>query len=326
MVFFARRQLRPVLTVLALVIAGLVVVPGHAVPGHAAAAPQWRYTMVAFSNDSARDLDVYESSDGTDYRLLRTAAYRPPAGFVRDASILRHTDGNYYIAYTTANGASIGIARSADRLTWEHVTDHKVPFCCALLPGTGDGTGPDIPVLDRLPGFKRGPSLSPFTTKAWAPEFVVDGGRVHLLVSMSTGGGFVPYLLTATDPSLTRWTHPVPLQGLNADRIDTTVVKVGSTFHAFVKNETKKVIEHATAPALIGPYTPAPAGDWGTLVEGPAVVQLPNGHWRLYLDSYRDGRYLYSDSSDAMRSWSKAKELPGVSGAARHFGVLREPA
>ena len=243
---------------------------------------------------------------------------------MRDASLIRHTDGNYYIAYTTANGASIGIARSADRLTWEHVVDHRVPFCCALLPGTGDGKGPDIPLLDRLPGFKRGPSLSPFTTKAWAPEFVVDDGRVNIIMSMSTGGGFVPYLLTATDPSLTRWSRPVPLQGLTADRIDTTVVKIGATYHAFIKNETKKVIERATAPALIGPYTVAPAGPWGDKVEGPAVVQLPNGHWRLYLDAYQAGKYVYSDSADGMRTWSSPKELPQISGTVRHVGVLRE--
>ncbi|WP_051139512.1 arabinofuranosidase [Gordonia hirsuta] len=293
----------------------------------AADAPaEWRYTMVAFSNASARDMDVYESSDGTVFRLLKRAAYRPPAGYVRDASLLRHTDGQYYVTYTTADGANIGFARSTDRLTWEFLGNHPTPLCCALLPGTGDGTGPVNPLgITGSAGWQDGPSLSPFTTKAWAPEFVVDGGRTHLIMSMSTGGGFVPYLLTARDSSLRNWSVPIPLQGLGADRIDTTVVKVGATYHAFVKNETKKVLEHATAPALRGPYTFVEPGPWGELVEGPSVTALPNGHWRLYFDAYKSGKYLYSDSADGMKTWSEPQELPGVSGTVRHFSVLREP-
>ena len=307
-----------------LAVVGLLV----ATPGSSAAAPgQWRYTMVAFSNASARDMDVYTSTDGTDFQLAERSAYRPSSGFVRDPSILRHTDGQYYLTHTTADGANIGFARSSDRITWTPMPSWPVPFCCAFLPGTGDGRGPVNPLgINGSAGFEDGPSLSPFTTKAWAPEWFVDGGRVHIIMSMSTGGGFVPYLLTATDSSLQHWSWPVPLDGLGADRIDTTVVKVGSTYHAFTKNETEKVIEHAVAPTLRGPYSFVTPGDWGTLVEGPAVTQLPNGDWRLYLDAYKEGKYLYSDSTDGMKTWSSVKELPGLSGTVRHFGVLREPA
>ncbi len=148
-------------------------------------------------------------------------------------------------------------------------------------------------------GFSDGPSLSPFVTKAWAPEWFVDGDRVNVILSMSTGGGFVPYLMTALEPSLRLWSPPVPLAGIGADHIDTTVVKVGSTYHAFTKNETKKVVEHAVAPSVTGPYSFVPPGNWGgSLVEGPAVVQLPSGDWRIYLDAYTEGKYLYSDSTD----------------------------
>ncbi|GAB06821.1 arabinofuranosidase [Gordonia amarae] len=288
--------------------------------------PQWRYTMVGFSGSSARDLDVYESVDGTDYQVVRQAAYRPPSGYVRDPSIIRHADGWYYLTYTTADGANIGFARSRDRVAWEHLRNHPLPLCCAFLWGTGDGKGPSNPIFTGSAGFKDGPSLSPFTTKVWAPEWFVDGDRVHVIVSMSTGGGFVPYLLTARDSSLRSWSWPIPLAGIGADHIDTTVVKVGSAYHAFTKNETKKVIEHAVAPAVKGPYTFVSPGKWGTLVEGPAVVQLPDGNWRLYLDSYTRKRYLYSDSTDGLSTWSPPKELPRLSDTVRHVGVLREPA
>lgn len=300
------------------VLGGLLVAPSTS-----GAAPSLQYTMVAFSNDSDRDMDVYGSADATQFQSLQQAAYRPPSGLVRDPSIFRSTDGFYYLTYTTGD-ASIGFARSEDRVNWTSLGNHPLPLCCAFLPGTGDGVG-----LVNLPGTgsagsSDGPSLSPFTTKAWAPEWFVEGDTVNLIVSLSTGGGFVPYLMTALDNSMQRWSMPVPLVGLGADRIDTTVVKVGSTYHAFTKNETKKFVEHAVASSLAGPYSFVPPGNWGTMVEGPAVVQLPDGAWRIYLDAYTEGKYLYSDSGDGLNTWTPVKELPGVSGSVRHIGVMRE--
>ena len=73
--------------------------------------------------------------------------------------------------------------------------------------------------------------------------------------------------------SLRAWGPPIPLSGLGADHIDTTVVKVGSTYHAFTKNETKKVVQHAVSSSLYGPYRFISPGDWGTFVEGPAVIR-----------------------------------------------------
>lgn len=307
-----------------LAVAGLVV----AAPGISSAAPpDWQYTMVAFSNSSDRDMDVYKSSDGTDFQPVGLSAYRPPSGLVRDPSIFRNTDGFYYVTYTTGGGTNIGFARSSDRINWTFLGNWPVPFCCALLPGTGDGTGSSSPPgSSGSAGFSDGPSLSPFTTKAWAPEWFVEGGRVNVILSMSTGGGFVPYLMTALEPSLRLWSPPVPLAGIGADHIDTTVVKVGSTYHAFTKNETKKIVEHAVASSVTGPYRFVAPGNWGSMVEGPAVAQLPNGDWRIYLDAYKDGKYRYSDSTDGMSTWLPVKDLPGVSGTVRHIGVLKEPA
>ncbi|GAC54247.1 glycoside hydrolase family 43 protein [Gordonia amicalis] len=295
-------------------------------PGAADAAPDsWRYTMVGFSNTSAQHMDVYQSSDATQFQPIRMSAYQPPSGLVRDPSIFRSSDGWYYVTYTTGS-TSIGFARSRDRVNWTFMHNYPVPLCCAFLPGTGDGTGSSAGSLSfGSAGSSDGPSLSPFTTKAWAPEWFVEGGRVNVILSMSTGGGFVPYLMTALEPGLRLWSPPVPILGLGADRIDTAVVKVGATYHAFTKNETKKVIEHAVSGSLVGPYRFVAPGPWGRLVEGSAVVQLPNGNWRLYVDAYRDRRYFYSDSGDGLRTWTPLKELPGLSGSVRHFGVVREP-
>ncbi len=303
-----------------LAIAGLLI----ASPATSAAAPPGlRYTVVGFDSANARSMDVYESSDATRFDLVRKGAYQPAAGVVRDPSIFRSADGVYHLTYTTG-GAKIGFAQSTDRLNWISTGDLPVPFCCAFLPGTGDGKGPSLPFFSGSAGFKDGPSLSPFVTKAWAPDWFVDGNRVSVILSLSTGGGFVPYVMTALDSSLRRWGLPRLLTGINADHIDTTVVKVGSTYHAFTKNETKKIIDHAVAPTLYGPYRFVPSGNWGTLREGPAVTQLPNGDYRVYYDAYRDNKYFYSDSTDGLQTFGRPREVPGISSGVHHIGVLRE--
>lgn len=326
LVMLTKRSVLSAVAVVMMIVAGVVVSP--AVAG-AAPSPSWRYTLVGFSNTTDRAMDVYQSSDATNFDLLQKAAYRPASGLVRDPSIFRHTDGYYYVTYTTADGANIGFARSRDRIGWTQLPNWPVPLCCAFLPGTGDGRGlgsSSGPGSSGSAGSSDGPSLSPFTTKAWAPEWFVEGGRVHIILSMSTGGGFVPYLMTALDPSLRLWSFPVPIAGIGADHIDTTIVKVGSTYHAFTKNETKKLVQHAVASSLIGPYHFVTPGNWGNYVEGPAVTRLPDGAWRIYLDAYTTGKYVYSDSTDGMRTWSPVTVLPGLSGTVRHVGVMREPA
>ncbi len=323
-VMHSKRTFSAASAALLLVVGLLVAIPGL---NGAASAAGWRYTMVAFSNASDRTMDVYQSTDGTDYQVLQRGAYTPPTGLVRDPSIFRNTDGTYYVTYTTGDPSNIGLASSRDRVHWTFMENWPVPLCCFLLPGTGDGKGWGN--LGSSSGSDAGrglPSLSPFTTKAWAPDWFVDNGRVNIVFSMSTGGGFVPYVMTALDPGLRVWSFPVPL-GIQADHIDTTIVKIGGTYHAITKNETKKVIEHWTAPTLTGPYTPVPiTANWGSMLEGPAVVQLPNGTWRIYLDAYTRGKYFYADSTDGLRTWSALKELPGLSGTVRHAGVMREPA
>ncbi|WP_246010793.1 glycoside hydrolase family 43 protein [Nocardia mexicana] len=268
-------------------------------------APGPRYTVTGFTNSSESDLFVYESADATRFSLLRARAYTPPTGLMRDPCLFRHTDGAYYITYTTAwEGDTIGFARSTDRIDWTHLYDFTVP-----IPGV---------------------------TSTWAPEWFVDPhGNVNLIVSLSDGRRFTPYLMTATDAALRSWTALTPLAGLapapdDPDAfgyIDTTIVQVGRRFAAFTKNETTKYIELAVADAVTGPYTFVATGDWagwGTPREGQSVTALPGGGWRIFFDAYDDGKYFYSDSLDGFRTWSPPTELPGLSGTVRHITVFRE--
>ncbi|MEU3275810.1 glycoside hydrolase family 43 protein [Streptomyces antibioticus] len=262
-----------------------------------------RYTIVPFLDSDDGTVNVYQSDDATDFRLLRASAYTPPANRIRDASVLKHADGYYYVTYTTHTwqdvSTTIGFARSADRVNWAFLYDHPVPIA----------------------GLSR----------AWAPEWFVDAdGSVYVIVSCSTTADewiFTPYLLRATNSALTGWSSPVALSGLGANHIDTFLVRTGSAYHAFTKNETTKYIEYATASSLAGPYTISRTGDWagwGSHREGPALTQLDSGAWRLFFDGYGDGSYYYSDSYDTFATWSAPRALPGISGTARHFSVVKE--
>ncbi|MEU4392695.1 glycoside hydrolase family 43 protein [Kribbella sp. NPDC023855] len=291
---FRRFALTAVATVLAAV-ASILAVPTVA----SAAGPAPHYLMTAFTNSSESNMYVYDSANATNFTQVRANAYTPPSGLIRDPSVIRHTDGYYYIVYTTNwTGDTIGFARSTDYVNWTFLRTVRV--------GLNGATG-----------------------STWAPEWFKDSdGSVHVIFSASTAGTagqFRPYRITATNSDLSAWTSPVAL-GIPANFIDSFVVKVGSTYHNFLKNETTKYIEHATATSLNGPWTFVGTGNWagwGAGLEGPAVVRLPDGRWRIYFDQYGQKRYFYADSSN-LNSFGGKVELPGLSGVARHFTVLRE--
>ncbi|MBW3618543.1 MAG: beta-galactosidase, partial [Proteobacteria bacterium] len=244
-------------------------------------------------------MDVYASEDGARFEPLALKAYVPPQGLIRDPSVIKRADGFYYVVYTTGwNNDEIGFARSRDLKAWTFLRNLKVPL--------------------------------PRITNTWAPEwFVDDDGSVHVIYSLSQNGPngqFQPHFITAEDAALSRWSAPRPLSGIGPNYIDAFVVKTGKIYNAFVKQETSKFIERATATSLEGPWTVVNTGDWagwGGPNEGQALTRTPDGGWRIYFDEYMAKRYWYSDSRD-LKTWTPKKELAGLSGAARHFTVLRQ--
>ncbi|MFD4636104.1 glycoside hydrolase family 43 protein [Lentzea sp. NPDC058436] len=289
------RAVRPALIVLTLAAAAVLPSAREA----SAAGPVPHYLMTAFTNSSESNMHVYDSANATSFTGVRANAYTPPSGLIRDPSVIRHTDGYYYIVHTTGwTGDTIGFARSADYVNWTFLRTVRVG-----LNGT--------------------------TGSTWAPEWFKDSdGSVHVVFSASTtgtAGQFRPYRITATNADLSAWSSPVAL-GIPANYIDSFLVKVGGTYHNFLKNETTKYVEHATATSLNGPWTFVGTGNWagwGSGLEGPALVRLPDGRWRVYFDQYGQGRYFYADSANLTTFGAKA-ELSGLSGTARHFTVLRE--
>jgi hypothetical protein len=291
------RRGRPLLAGAAVLLGlGLLVTVGSP----ASAATATRYVLTAFTNSSESNLYVYTSPDARNFTLLRGPAYTPPSGLIRDPSVLRHSDGRYYVVYTTNwTGTEFGIASSVDLLTWTFVRN--------------------VPV--SVPGI----------VNTWAPEWFVDpaDGSVNVIVSLSTTSyaNFRPYRFRALNTGFSAWAAPVVLGGIGPNYIDTFVVRAGSTYHAFVKNETTKYLEHAVATRLDGPYTFVGTGNWagwGSGIEGPALSQQDDGTWRIYMDGYTAGHYYTATSTD-LNTWSARTDVGGgLSGFIRHGTVLRE--
>jgi hypothetical protein len=294
-------RIRPLLLTLGSalsIIAGLLAVP----PASAASTV---YTMTSFSNSNETDMYSYQSTDGLTFTRLGTGkVYTPPTGILRDPSVTKNTgDRRYWVAYTTGwSGNTIGLASSADLKRWT---------------------------------FRQNIVVGANINIAWAPEWFKDtDGSYNLIVHLRYSGqtSASPYRITALNTTFSSWTAPTALAGLqetpSANYIDSDVIKLGGTYHIFVKNDHTKYIEHATATKLTGPYTFRDRGNWagwGPNREGPSLFQLDNGTWRIILDGYKDHGYWYSDSTDNFKTWSGIKALPnGLSGFIRHATVLRE--
>ena len=261
-----------------------------------------RYVYATFTGDAAANekLFIYTSSDAVNFGLFAATGYGGPTGVVRDPSIIKHTDGKYYVAHTvqswTTTSTYFAIASSTNLINWTTVAT-----------------------------VNAGVSGTAYT---WAPEFFIDNGTVKIIANLGDASyNFKPYIYTAQNSSLTSWSGPVDM-GIGTNHIDTFVVKSGTTYHAYVKNESTKYIEHATASSVTGPWTWVGTGNWagwGSGVEGPALVQMDGGTWRIYVDSYSTGGGIKTASSSNLSSWS-ALGTVGVSpsGVIRHGTVLKE--
>ncbi|KDQ31778.1 glycoside hydrolase family 43 protein [Pleurotus ostreatus PC15] len=217
------------------------------------------YVFTAFTSVSESNLYVYTSSDATNFALLKGPAYTPPTGLIRDPSVILHTDGKYYIAYTTDwSGSNFAIASSSDLTTWTLVT--TVSTASSVI--------------------------NPVNT--WAPEFFKDPktGKLNIIVSLSTGsyGPFRPFAFTANDNTLRSWSGPVVLSGIpntGLGYIDSFPVFFNNQYHLFTKAESngQKHVEHAVSSSLTGPYSFVQTGDfagWGQ-AEGPYLY-----NWSAY--------------------------------------------
>ena len=285
--FFKHRMM---LLISALLIAVTGLVPLITTPASAATT----YIFATFKGDAAADekLWIYTSSNGTSFNLLSNTGFGGPTGVLRDPSIMKHSDGKYYVAYTvqswTTSSTYFAIASSTNLINWTNIAT-----------------------------VNSGIANTQFT---WAPEWYIEGGTVRLIVSINQttcSNCFKPYIFTATNSALTSWSGPVDM-GIPTNHIDSFVVKSGSTYHLFAKDETGKWIQHATSSSLTGGWSSF-TNLW-QYYEAPAVVQMDNGTWRIYIDKYTAGGIWTATSSD-LNTWSSLS----LAGPYRHGTVLKDP-
>ena len=266
------------------------------------------YIFATFKGDDTAGeiLSIYASTDALNFTLLKDTGWGGQTGTLRDPSIMKHSDGNYYIVYTSppyndsyGKQSFCAIDVSSDLKTWKNVTTVST----AGIAGVAH---------------------------AWAPEWFIDNGIVKFIVHCDTKNDdtdFKPYVFTAANGALTSWRGPADM-GIGINHVDGCVVKSGGTYHCFIKNETTRYLEHATASSLTGPWTWVGIGNWtgwGSGIEGPSIVKLPDGTWRMFIDPQAAGvPYKYMNSPD-LNSWSGLITLPGsLASAVRHGTILRD--
>jgi hypothetical protein len=240
-------------------------------------------------------LQIYTSDDALNFTLLTDTGYTGPTGFLRDPSIMKYTDGKFYVAFTTppslsccGDETSFAIASSSDLRTWKTVTQ----VACGIAG----------------------------TKNVWAPEWFKDlDGTLHILVSVDG----MTYRYEPTDNTLTKFGAGTWI-GIGPGYIDTFVVTIGATYHAFTKGST--YVEHATASSIDGPWNFVGTGDWagwGLHKEAPALIELGNGTWRFYCDAGSTGHEMYSDSANTFGTWTSPKTLPTVGNNISHGTVIK---
>lgn len=254
------------------------------------------YLMSTFNDgiDTGDQLYLYASTDGLNFthiyadQAYNTADFDTAAGVrLRDPSIIKY--GNYYYAtYTTDwSNDTLGIARSADLLRWEHWHD---------IPTTS-------------------------TVKLWAPEFFVENdGTVYIAGSHYSNSPRLKYY-TATDSTLQNWSGPTDFTALDVGITgavnDIYIYKVGSVYHALY-SKNSLYLEHSTAANYGGPYTIQDTIFSAENNEGPAVWKIGNTY-RIAFFLNSDGTYWYVDTDD-WSTYTTPAQLSGIVWG--HFSVV----
>ncbi len=266
--------------------------------GGSTGGPGYPYVFSVFNDSAAKsDLIIYTSNDALNFTLLYDTGYTGPTGFLRDPSIMKNTDGKFYVAFTTpptmaccGAESSFSIASSANLKDWTTVT--TVPAGVAGVNNT------------------------------WAPEWFKDAdGSVYVLVNVDTK----TYRYKAMNTGMTMFSGPTFI-GIGPGYIDTFIIQIAGTYHAFTKLEAQTFVEHATATSIDGPWTFVGTGDWakwGNHKEAPCVIDVGGGTYRIFYDAGGAGHEMYSDTTDMFKTWTAPKTLPAVGQNISHGTVIK---
>ncbi len=230
---------------------------------------------------------IYTSNDALNWTLLSDTGYTGPTGFMRDPSIMRHTDGRYYVAFTTPPDLS----------------------CCSAEQSFSIGSSSNLKDWTTIATVPCGVAG---TKNTWSPEWFVDtDGSVHITATLD---GKI-YHYEPTDSTLTKWGSPTYM-GISGT-LDAQVIKIGSTYHMILPNK------HATASSWAGPWTFDTSLVPPQCKEGPAVVHISGTTWRYYCDNGGGGHEESDVTTDQFKTWSSLATLPVVGNNISQGTVIR---
>jgi hypothetical protein len=266
----------------------------------------WLALAFGNSGNGGNYLYPFSSTDGVTFRKLATSPIYPTTQ--RDPSI-----------YLVEPGGHIWVFCSG--------------FPATIFESVG-GIEQQLSVVATISGLVG-------TTSIWAGNWFIDSdGSVHIVMCMTSSGSTTNFSLyevhpTATD--FTTWSTPVSIGGSGwpTSCIDPCIVKSGSTYYLFFKDDVSSSIDLASSSSPFSGYSVIKTGDWagwraaigGTGVEGPKVVQLPNGNWRIYFTSNSgyDAIHIYSSetSDQTLQSgWSTPTTLSSLDGYNHALPIL----
>lgn len=282
------------------------------------------YLFSYFKGNGEDGLHLAYSYDGLKWKALNNdqSFLKPQVGndkLMRDPCIISDPDGVFRMVWTISwNEKGIGYASSKDLLHW---SEQKY-----------------IPVMEHEPNAKN----------CWAPEIFYDNKKEQFLIFWATtipgrfpktddqdnrgvkGRGYNHriYYVTTTDFNTFSETKIFYDKGFNV--IDATIIKAGSEYIMFLKDETNKPftpqknLRIAKSTSAEGPYgepsQPITGDYWA---EGPTVIKI-GSNWHLYFDKYILKKYGLLVSSDLINWAEKSDQLEYPAGM-RHGTVFRVP-
>ena len=234
------------------------------------------------------------STDAATWKRTHTTPIVTTEGTIRDPALhYVAATGTFYVAYTRngfTGGNSWGLGSSTDGRTWTWSTISTG----SLATGT--------------------------PAHVWIGDWFTDSdGTDHVLLAANTtasqaAGGLYLYETHPTTPGdYSAWSTPVQITGsaiTNNLGNSPAVVKVGSTYHLFYDLPSAGGIRHVTSSSLTSGYDTAgtyPA--FPSATEGPAIITLANGTYRLYAEqNYQQSTagLKYSDSTDLV-TWGSVQ-------------------
>ena len=235
---------------------------------------------------------------------------------MRDPCIIE-ANGKYHMVWTIGwSEKGIGYAYSEDLINW---SAQKY-----------------IPVMEHEQDAKN----------CWAPEIFFDDENQQYLIFWATtipgrfpetdyqnnegiegqGNNHRMYYVTTKDFDDFSETKIFYDHGFNV--IDATIIKAGSDYLMFLKDETNKPfkpqknIKIAKSNFAGGPYGKASESITGEYwAEGPTIIKIKNS-WHLYFDKYRLGKYGLLVSEDLVNWVDKSDSLVYPAGL-RHGTVFQ---